>query len=327
MAVWVVRTEDDGQPVQGVFDELQAGRARIGWSWGDDQDLRSIRDRIANGDPLNDDQRNAKRCLAFLTEVQPLDYLLYPHQPARGLFSVVQVGGEYSYSALNEGVGPDFRSYRPCLLVTPAPVDMRDEIVSSQLRHRMGRPGRFSRVYDTTPFHRFLEDIEQAGQRQDGSARLPVERIHQDLRRNLPSALRREFGRADLSRVFCVELFERMGYSSEVQEGPAEHGSDVVVTVGDPLLPNKGIRIGVQAFSYEDPAEAPALREKLEQLIEGWEENSLDYGVLLTTGRCSQEARALVGAHNRNCPNRQMRLIDGDELADLFLKYFPPTAG
>lgn len=261
MAVWVVRTEDDGQPVQGVFAALQACRARIGWSWGDDQDLQLIRDRNARGAPLSEDQRDAKRCLAFLTEVQPQDYLLYPHQPARGSFSVVQVEGEYSYSARNEGIGPDFRSYRPCSLVTPTPVDMRDEIVSSQLRHRLGRPGRFSRVYDTAPFHRLLEDIENAGQRQDGSARVPVERIHQDLRRDLPSALRREFGRADLSRVFCAELFDRMGYSSEVQEGPAEYGSDVIVTVGDPLLPNKGIRIGVQAFSYEDPVGAPALGE------------------------------------------------------------------
>ena len=321
MAVWVVRTEDDGQPVQGVFVELQTCRARIGWSWGDDQDLRLI----ARGEPLNEDQRNAKRCLRFLTEVQPQDYLLYPNQPVIGSFSVVQVEGEYSYSARNEGVGPDFRSYRPCSLVTPEPVDMRDEIVSSQLRHRLGRPGRFSRVYDTIPFYRFLEDIENAGQRQDGSVRMQVQRIHGDLRRNLPHALRREFGRADLSRVFCAELFERMGYSSDVQEGPAEHGSDVVVTVDDPLLPNEGVQIGVQAFSYEDPVDAPALQEKLNQLLAGWEVNLLDYGVLLTTGRCSEGAKAVVSAHNGESPNKRVRLIDGDELADLFLKYFPPT--
>ena len=241
------------------------------------------------------------------------------------MFSFAWEAAEMGAMGGTEASCCEIRSYRPCSLVTPEPVDMRDEIVSSQLRHRLGRPGRFSRVYDTTPFHRFLEDIEQAGQQQDGSARVAVERIHQDLRRDLPSVLRREFGRADLSRVFCAELFERMGYSSEVQEGPAEHGSDVVVTAGDPLLPNKGVRIGVQAFSYEDPVDAPNLREKLEQLLEGWEENFLDYGVLLTTGRCSPDARALVDTHNGKDHNRQVRLIDGDELADLFLKYFPPT--
>ena len=155
---------------------------------------------------------------------------------------------------------------------------MRDEIVSAQLRHRLGRPGRFSRVYDTTPFYRVLEDIENAGQRQEtaplgckcrGYTGTSEETFH--------DALRREFGRADLSRVFCAELFERMGYSSNVQEGPAEHGSDIVVTVGDPLLPDKGVQIGVQAFSYEDPVDAPALQEKLEQLLAGWEENIGNY--------------------------------------------------
>ena len=140
-ALFVVKTVDDnGQPVQGVFHELRAGRARIGWSSRDDQNLRSIRERIALGQPLSEYQGYAKRCLVFLTRVEVGDYLLYPHQATRGAFSVVQVNG-------------------------------------------------------------------------------------------VPDALHREFGRADLSRLFCAELFERMGYSSEVQEGPAEAGSDVVVTL------------------------------------------------------------------------------------------------
>ena len=141
------------------------------------------------------------------------------------MFSFAWEAAEMGAMGGTEASCCEIRSYRPCSLVTPEPVDMRDEIVSSQLRHRLGRPGRFSRVYYTTPFHRFLEDIEQAGQQQDGSAR----------------------------------------------------------------------------------------------------ENFLDYGVLLTTGRCSPDARALVDTHNGKDHNRQVRLTDGDELADLFLKYFPPT--
>ena len=49
------------------------------------------------------------------------------------------------------------------------------------------------------------------------------------------------------------------------------------------------------------------------------------YGALLTTGRCSDEARALLLRHNQNEKNRPVRLIDGDDLADLFLRYFPPA--
>ena len=328
LTVFVVKAVEEGQPFPGVFDELKAGRARMGWSYQDNLYLRLLLGRIEQGEQLDEHERGAKRCLGFLTKVKLEDYLLYPHQPERGLFSVVQVKGDYKYSTDKDGLttasGRDFRSLRACSLKTPEPVDMYDEIVPSQLRQRLGRPGRISQVYDTSSFFGFLEDLPNRGQLQDGSNRASLRRIHNGLRENLPDALRREFGRADLSRRFCPDLFERMGYSAEVQEGPAEAGSDVVVTVVNPLLPDDGFRIGVQAFAYEETVEEWALQDKLEQLLGGWEDNSLDYGVLLTTGRCSEAAVAALHKHNKEKPDRLVRLIEGDELADLFLKHFPP---
>ena len=325
-AAYVVKTVDEGQPFPGVFDELKAGRARIGWSYQDTLDLRLLVSRIEQGAHLNQDERDAKRCLGFLTKVESEDYLLYPHQPVRGQFSVVQVTGEYDYSTDKDGLDGDFRSFRPCLLKTPEPVDMYDEIVPSQLRHRLGRPGRFSQVSDTSSLFIFLEASPEERRQQGDSNRASLRRIHNELRGKLPEALHREFSRADLSRRFCDELFKRMGYTPHIQEGPAEAGSDVVVEVNNPLLPGE-FRIGVQVFSYQGTVEEPALQSKLEQLLGGWEDNSLDYGVLLTTGRCSEAAVAALhdhNKHNKENPKRLVRLIEGDELADLFLKYFPP---
>ena len=323
---FVVKTVDDnGQPIRGVFDELKAGRARIGWSYQDNLDLRSLLRRIKQGEALNEDERKARRCLGFLTKVKSEDYMLYPHQPVRGQFSVVQVEGKYNYSTHEDSLNGDFRSFRPCVLKTPQPVDMYDEIVPSQLRYRLGRPGRFSQIWDSSSFLIFLEGLPEAGRQQGDSNRASVQRIHNELRRQLPGALLREFSRADLSRRFCLELFERMGYSPEVQEGPSEAGSDVVVTVSNPLLPAE-FRVGVQAFAYEGIVQEEALKPKLNQLLGGWEENSLDYGVLLTTGCCDEAAKTILHDHNKDNPDRQVRLIEGRDLAGLFLQYFPPTA-
>ena len=85
------------------------------------------------------------RCLRFLTEVGAGDLLLYSHQPASGQFTVVRVTGDYGYDG---GLGDDFRSFRPCALVTPKPVELYDEIVPSSLRQRMGHRGRLSEVSD-----------------------------------------------------------------------------------------------------------------------------------------------------------------------------------
>ena len=329
---FVVKTVKNWQPVLGVFNELKAGRARIGWSWLDNLDLRLLLEKIEQEKPLDGNEQAARRCLGFLTRVKSEDYLLYPHQPDRGKFSVVQVTGEYDYSTDKDGLDEDFRSFRPCLLKTPKPVDMYDAIVPSQLRHRLGRPGRFSQVYDTAPLFRFLEDLpgqDDCKTTSNQMSEMSLQRIHNELRGKLPEALHREFSRADLSRQFCRVLFDRMGYTTDVQEGRYEAGSDIVVTVGNPLLPDE-LRIGVQVFSYEGDVQKSALQRKLDQLLGGWETNSLNYGVLLTTGRCSEAAVAALRDHNRveslkkENLKRLVRLIGGNDLADLFLQHFPP---
>lgn len=261
---YIVKTmdKDSGEPIPGVFEELQVGRARIGWSYRDDLDLRLIQEKIQQGSSLNGYEQDAKRCLGFLARPTLDDYLLYPHQPDRGQFCIVQVKDEYDYSAAEDGLDGDFRSFRPCSLMTSGPVDMYDEIVPSQLRQRLGRPGRFSEVYDTSPLFIFLEALPEAGRIQDASNRAGLQRIHNELREKLPDALRREFSRADLSRKLCPDLFERMGYSYVVQEGPAEAGSDIVVSLGSPLLLDSvEIRIGVQVFASEGTVEKPYFSE------------------------------------------------------------------
>ena len=265
-AVFVVKTLKDGEPVEGVFGELQASRARTGWSYLDNLDLRLLRRKIEQEEQLNEDERDAKRCLAFLTRVESGDYLLYPHQPERGKFSVVQVRGEYDYSNKEDGLDEDFRSFRPCLLKTREPVDMYDDIVPSQLRQRLGIPGRFSQVSDTSSLFTFLEDLPKAGRLQDDSNRVSVQRIHNKLRSILPDAVRREFSRADLSRKFCSDLFKRMGHpfdvQFDVQEGRAEAGSDVGYSRRSPLARRRvtgrcaGIRLQRNRRGTESPVQA-----------------------------------------------------------------------
>ena len=322
---FVVRAVYEGFPVEGVYDQLAAGHARIGWSGLDSQDLRVIQRKLEQEHDLDEDQIDAKRCLRFLTEVGAGDLLLYPHQPERDQFTVVQVIGDYGYDG---GLGEDFRSFRPCALVTPKPVALDDEIVPSSLRQRMGRQGRLSEVSDTGPLQDFLHRLPKAGHIQDGTSKAAVDHIHEKLRNLLHGAIHKEFSRTDLSRKLCPKLFDLMGYPHEVQEGPAEAGSDIVLTVGDRFLPEDiNFRVGVQIFSYEGSVDERALEEKLKQLLEGWKRNDLDYGMLLTTGRCDEKAVAMLRRHNTDDRQRRIRLIDGDELADLFLQHFPPGGG
>ena len=327
--VYVLKTtdRDTGQPIAGVFEELEAGQARMGWSWDDKLDLRTIQKKREQGEALDEDQKEAIDCLGFLNYVNPGDYIIYPHQPERERFSVVKLTGSYDYSDAADGLEGDFRSFRHCSLETPSPVQMYDEIVPSTLRYRLGKQGRFSRVYDSEPFFDFLKALPEAGQQQDGSISAIIKRIYRDLGKPLPGMLKREFAQHDLSRKLCPKLFERMGYACVVQEGPYEAGSDLVVTVNSPLLPGNGFTVGVQAFAFEGDVAEASLKRKLDQLLEGWETNALDSGVLLTTGDCGPAAERLIGKHNEDNPDRPVRLIGGEELAKLFLQHFPSGTG
>ena len=93
--VWVVKTTDHGWPGEGVFDELQRGQARMGWSSEDICNLRVIQEAMEQGTPLDSSQDEARRGLRLLTEVEVDEYLFYPHQPKRRQFSVVRVAGPY----------------------------------------------------------------------------------------------------------------------------------------------------------------------------------------------------------------------------------------
>lgn len=324
--VWVVRTtqKGTGRPVEGVFDELCRGCARIGYSGEDHHDLRKITAKLDKGEGLDPGERATRRCLRFL-KVQEGDLLFYPQQPARGKLSVVRVTGEYGYDdGLENG---DFRSVRPCELISKKPVDMRNEIVPASLRDRLVyvRP-RFWKFKDDdrVMLGGFLNDLTGEEREQGGAEPASIRRIHAKLRKALPNEIQREFSRMNLTREFCMYLFSRMDYDPEIREGPAEAGSDIIVTVGDPLLPDEGFRVGVQAFAFKGNFHKDSLERKLNQLLGGWETNDLDYGVLLTTGIPDDEALKVLISHNEEDPDRHVKLIDGDALAELFLQHFPP---
>jgi hypothetical protein len=67
----------------------------------------------------------------------------------------------------------------------------------------------------------------------------------------------------------------------------------VVVEISDELLV-KPIVVGIQVGAYREEVLASSVREKLEQLLKGWDANHLESGALILTGKCGPEARQVV---------------------------------
>lgn len=172
-AVYVVRTHMKNKvPYPGVFDELRVGRARFGWSYQDKLDLRLIQEKQKRGEQLTKEEGEAEPGLGFLTRPALDDYLIYPHQPKADHFLVVKVTGDYDYLPAKEALpdSNDFRSFRPCSLITPEPVGYHDRIVSDEFRRILRGLRRFydvDQVYKGSggakPFFWFLEAYYTGG--------------------------------------------------------------------------------------------------------------------------------------------------------------------
>ena len=169
MAHYVIRAirypEQGGDPHEAIFAELMDGYARLGWSSTDEQDLREIRDAETDERALSADQKDAKRGLPFLREVQVRDVLWYPHIPERNRVTAVRVTGNYGYDAgfewVNQGTPmPDFRSFRPCKPLA-WDLSMDGPIIDGTVRERLlaGRH-RISKVRESvTAFNRCLDVV------------------------------------------------------------------------------------------------------------------------------------------------------------------------
>jgi hypothetical protein len=69
-----------------LYQELQNGKARFGWGWEDDQDLRKIQSRIGTKgwEVLSDSEKEAWSHARFFLDVPPLDFLVYINMPPMG---------------------------------------------------------------------------------------------------------------------------------------------------------------------------------------------------------------------------------------------------
>jgi Restriction endonuclease len=150
------------------------------------------------------------------------------------------------------------------------------------------------------------------------STAVRLSRVRDAISPELSALIQQQFWRQDLS-WFCSELFRKLGYTAYLQEGPGEYGSDIVVEIRSELLP-RSLRVGVQVKAYTGAVSLQTFRQDIQQLIDGWDRNKLDYGVLLTTGACGQDCFEYLAEHNDSHTDRQITLMDSSGFGHLLIK-------
>jgi hypothetical protein len=318
MSSYVVRTDQEADIAKQLFQALSEGEARMGWSWTDDQDLLRIIQANNEGKwaQLDGNQQDAWYCHGFLDRVQKSDLIFYPNVPDYGSFCVAEITGDYRFLPADKAIDGDFRSVRACRLITPTPVSKSDAIVPPLLRARLGLQQRFYQLKADSEINAFLDRLDEIG-RAVADVAATFEKMLADTAERMSAHWAQYFPRKDLSNILA-KVLEQGGYGVRYQEGAGEKGADLVVELENPFI-KEPIRIGVQVGSYRDQVSKFTVKEKLDQLLSGWEDNKLKYGSLVLSGKCDHDARSVIDDHNHQHPDKRITLLDGRDLAMLIL--------
>lgn len=113
-AIKTIGTVNDSLVQPMIFEDLRNGKARFGWGYTEESNLREIRDILLaskwNLSVLNETQAHFWSKASFLLNIQEGDYLIYVNLPEYGHCSIAQAIGDYSF---DDGINYDgFSTYQ-----------------------------------------------------------------------------------------------------------------------------------------------------------------------------------------------------------------------
>ena len=166
-------------------------------------------------DSLDGEQKDAWYCHGFVDVAKDGDLLFYPHVPDYGLFCIVKPVGGYQFVNSEDEIEGDFRSSRPCELVTPDPINKLDAIVPEVIRHKLSLQRRFYQLnVDPTDIDFLLRDLPERAAAVTTHA-LSFSRMMDAAHRDLAKRWTSFFPAANLSRFLaeghvrqCGVIFE-----------------------------------------------------------------------------------------------------------------------
>ena len=267
-----------------LTEELEAGHLRQGWSNGPDLDLRTISAARERGKQLSEVQkqcwRGNRRLLPKEPDgVKPGDYIIVPHLPKEGFWSIVKVTGGYHYEK-DEAFGHILEVE---LLNRGRPINPRCAAVAAALRRTATAR---SRMWNVDHLAEQVRRLVKAVKRGDDVSCPELETdklasIHDLATTAIEKELRKKFHGSEFERP--VEMLLKQIYGEENVErhaGRSEHGADFVCLSKDGL----GIehKVAVQVKMWEGTAalvpptgpDSACSREPREN----WRRSYIDYG-------------------------------------------------
>ena len=306
-----------------LTEELKAGRLRQGWSNGHDLDLRTISAALERREQLSEAQKDCWRGNRRLlpTEpdsVKPGDYIIVPHLPEEGFWSLVKITGGYRYEE-DEAFG---HILEVKLLNRDRPINPMCAAVDAGLRETAKAMLRMWNVdHLAEQVRRLVEAVERGD---DVSQPEPVTEklasIHELAATAIEKGLREKFQAAEFEKPVKMLLDRIYGEGNvETHAGPTERGADFISSSTDGLGVQHNVAIQVKMFRGTVASLDPL--DQIRCAHENYEK--IGAGVVLTMAENFAEdfmARKEALERELSIP---IHLLSSKEVVDLFMKHLP----
>ncbi|AZR73593.1 hypothetical protein BBF96_09445 [Anoxybacter fermentans] len=322
-AVKTIQPWEEGSEywIPRIYEELKKGKARFGWSYFVEADLRKIKAKIdKNGwNSLSDKEKDSwKHAHFMLSYVKPGDYFVYINMPEYGKCTIVKITGEYIFSEIwDDGEEGDFRHFLPCEFV--AYFDRNSNIVHPYLRRRLGLRGAWWRVYAKQEFEELLQEIKEGGHGKDVKERFEEEmNSYLD---EISKKLHHIFPGKNLEDLL-IGVLGKLPNVKEVRKGPDVNGADLefVYESGFEIegLQKEGL-CAVQVKSYGGKM---GYTKAIEDIRRAFDSNP-DYtcGLIISTALKMTEEFEEELEKLRNDTGKNVGILLGKDLASLIVKY------
>ena len=322
MTIYALRISDDAEVVGSVFNSLQGGEGRFGWSYVQTADLRKLRERVnqRGWESLTEDEKDCYQ--AFLLDLQDGDHVVYINVPEWGQCTLATVAGEYEWRFKND----DFNHRFPVDPQSVRTFERKADFVAAALSRRLSLQGRWWRVYAEQEFDRLLESLrEGVVPSRDRTAETNVKELAQQLRPKLmeiAGKIQHTHPGKDLEALM-ERVFRNVPGVREVrrQQGRADHGADLVVEMEYGTIPGlvEARTLVVQVKSYwGELVETTAVKD----IRRAFEHHSdADMGLIVSTAKRADEdfERALEKLQEEI--KKPVSLLIGADLAAFVLRY------
>lgn len=338
---WAFREDTDN--TAPLFQELQAGRARMGWGYDPSQDLRLIQAEADKGGEwwkrINREQTKTLRHMKMLglgdDSIKKNDILLIPNLPKYQYFCIAKVTGGYYYDMLKlsadqdvNQLGEDYGHILPVELLTPQGINKFNKEVHAQIRGTLRTPMRLwnldyygqhiEHLISLTVQNKNLVESHSGSERLETAWDLALSKAEETLKNRLMEELDSKFNAAEWEEPILTVLRNFYpGTDVKWTAGSGEHGADIVIQIPNHFDDAPSWLIVVQVKNYSGEIGI----EVLNQIEEAHNHYSLEgriiSGIILTTAeKRSEEFNAEMQKLEQKL-NFEIKLILKKRLIDL----------